>query len=253
MTERIVVAGIGLECRRVGAADAGRPTLVLLHEGLGSVSTWRDFPDRLARATGLAVFLYSRQGYGGSDPIELPRPLDYLEREARLLPAVLAAAGIGRAVLVGHSDGANIALHHAASGNGDTLAVVAMAPHSLVEPVTLAGIRLARDAFQSGGLRERLARHHGANVDAAFRGWCDTWLDPRFANLDLRPILASIRAPLLLIQGEDDEYGSPAQVEIIAAGSPAARTLLLPACGHAPHRDQPQAVLAAIGELVAGI
>jgi len=252
MTRRILVKGVSLECRWVGAATPGRPVLVLLHEGLGSVSLWRDFPDRLAALTGLAVFAYSRLGYGGSDAITLPRPLDYQYREAALLPRVLKAAGIERAVLVGHSDGATIALIHAATVPADTAAVVAMAPHSFVEDLTLAGIRAAREAYLAGPLRQGLARHHGDQVDAAFWGWNDAWLDPGFsASLNLRPILPALRAPLLVVQGEDDEYGTPAQVDTIATLVPGVRATLLPDCRHSPHRDQPERVLEAIRAFLA--
>ena len=254
MTNRILVDSLSLECRWVGATTPGRPVLVLLHEGLGSVSLWRDFPERLAAVTGLAVFAYSRQGYGGSDTITLPRPYDYQYREAALLPRVLETAGIERAALVGHSDGATIALIHAATAPADTVAVVAMAPHSFVEDLTLAGIRAAREAYLAGPLRQGVARHHGDQVDAAFWGWNDTWLNPDFApRLNLRPILPAIRAPLLVIQGEDDEYGTALQVDTITSLVPDARPLLLPACGHSPQRGQPEQVLAAIGDFLAGL
>ena len=253
MTQSISVEGTTLECRWVGAATAGQASLVLLHEGLGSVSLWRDFPDRLAALTGREVFAYSRRGYGGSDGIELPRPLDYQDREAALLPRVLEAAGIERAVLIGHSDGATIALAHAATAPADLVAVVAMAPHSFVEGLTLAGIRAAREAYLAGPLRARLARHHGDQVDSAFWGWNDAWLDPGFTRLDLRPRLAEIRVPLLVIQGEEDEYGTALQVETIVDAVAGARPLLLPDCRHSPHRDQPERVLAAIGDFLAGI
>ena len=253
MNSNIAVDGMSLECRWVGAAAAGRPCLVLLHEGLGSVSLWRDFPDRLAQHTGLAVFAYSRRGYGGSDGIELPRPLDYLDREAALLPDVLNAAGIERAVLVGHSDGATIALAHAATAPADTVAVVAMAPHSFVEDIALDGIRAAKAAYLAGPLRDRLARHHGDQVDSTFWGWNNAWLDPGFTCLNLRSRLSAIQLPLLVIQGEDDEYGTSRQVEAIVTAIPGARPLLLPHCGHSPQRDQAETVLTAIGEFVAGI
>jgi len=248
----LAVDGIRLECRWFGEPAPGAPVLALLHEGLGSVSQWRDFPDRLAAATGLACFAYSRQGYGCSDAVALPRPLTYLHDEAGRLPRVLAAAGIARAVLVGHSDGATIALIHAVQNAADTAAVVAMAPHSFVEDAVFTGIRAAGEAFLAGPLRDGLARHHGDNVDCAFWGWNRAWLDPDF-RLDIRADLARIRAPVLVIQGEDDEYATAEQLGIVAHTVPGAQALLLPGCRHAPHRDRPEATLAAIAGLVRGL
>jgi len=166
---------------------------------------------------------------------------------------VLAAAGIDRAVVVGHSDGAVITLFHAASQAANTVAAAVLAPHSFVEQATLASIRTAREAYLAGPLRDRLLRHHGDNVDTAFWGWNGAWLDPGFVALDLRPRLAAIEIPLLVIQGEDDEYGTIAQVEAITRALPAARALMLSDCAHSPHRDQPRAVLEAIRDFVAGL
>lgn len=250
--EHLDVDGIRLECRWVGRPLAGRPVLVFLHEGLGSVSLWRDFPDQVAAATGLPAFVYSRQGYGGSAPVALPRPLDYLEREARdVLPRVLDAAGIASAILVGHSDGATIALVHAATdGSGRVRALAALAPHTFVEDMCVAAIAQVRETYAET-LRPRLQRHHGANVDCAFHGWNDTWLHPGFKAMELRPMLAGITVPTLVIQGEDDEYATAAQVDAVAdTVSGPVRALMLPQCGHSPQRDQPQAVIDAIVELV---
>ncbi len=247
------VGGLEIETRRI-AGPAHRPTLVFLHEGLGSVSMWRDFPDRLARACGCPALLFSRAGYGASSPVALPRPLDYMQREGRdVLPAILDAAGLQQAVLVGHSDGASIALVHAGSHPGPRIrAVVVMAPHTFVEPVCLTSIQAAAAAFATGDLRPRLRRHHGDNVDCAFWGWNRAWLDPGFRTWDIRPYLSAVTAPVLAIQGDDDEYGTIAQVEAVRAGVPAgARTLLLPDCGHSPHRDQPEQVLRAIAGFLA--
>jgi pimeloyl-ACP methyl ester carboxylesterase len=200
----LTVDGVRLEYRRIfpDPQRLGSPMLMLLHEGLGCVGLWKDFPDRLAKATGLGVFLWSRAGFGRSDPIALPRPLDYLERETELIPEVLAAAGIGPAVLVGHSDGGTIALVHAASGRAESLeGIVTMAAHVFVEDVTIAGIRETKRAWEEGGLRDRLARWHGANVDAAFHGWCDVWLDPAFRGWNIERHLSAVRVPVLAIQG----------------------------------------------------
>ncbi len=251
----LTLDGIRLEYRRIGMPRPGQPVLVFLHEGLGSVSLWRDFPDRVAAACGLPAFIYSRQGYGGSSPVPLPRPVDYLEREARdVLGRVLDAAGIADAILVGHSDGATIALVHAALDRGRRVrGVAALAPHSFVEDLCVAAIAQVRDIY-ADTLRPKLARHHGANVDCAFHGWNDTWLDPRFKAMDYRPLLPRITVPVVVIQGEDDEYASRAQVDVVAEGvSGPVRALLLPRCGHSPQRDQEAAVIAALVELAAAV
>lgn len=248
------VGGVSLETRRI-PGDPAWPTLVLLHEGLGSLSLWRDFPDRLAAATGHPVLVFSRAGYGRSDPVELPRPLDYMQREGTdVLPRLLDAAGLERVVLVGHSDGASIALVHAGTTAGRRVeGVVVMAPHTFVEPICLTSIRAAREAYLQGDLRDRLHRHHGANTECAFRGWNDSWLDPDFVHWDIRGVLPGIRVPVLVIQGEDDEYGTALQIAAISDAVPAGvETVLLPACGHSPHRDQPEAVLKAIGAFLGG-
>ena len=189
--ERLLVDDQRLEVRRIGSPSHRTPTLVFLHEGLGSVALWKDFPDRLAGAIGWPALVYSRRGYGGSDPAPLPRPITFLEDEAiAVLPRLLDAAGVGDAVLVGHSDGASIALIHAATfpppPRGPVRAVIAEAPHVFVEEVTLASIRRAGDAYRRGDLRRRLERYH-ADVDAAFWGFHDVWLDPRLRALAHRP------------------------------------------------------------------
>lgn len=243
--------GARLEVRRIaGAADG--PTLVFLHEGLGSAALWRDFPDRVAAATGLPALLYSRRGYGRSDPVRLPRAPTYLHDEAlAVLPEVLERLGIGRRLLVGHSDGASIALIHAAAACPcEGLAgVVAMAPHVVNETLCRDGIRNAVAAYERGGLRARLARHHD-DVEGAFRGWSDTWLGPGFADWTITALLPRIRVPVLAIQGRQDEYGTLAHLDAIAATVPGAGTLVLEACGHFPQRDQPDHTLDAIVRLV---
>lgn len=251
----LTLDGIRLEYRWIGAPRAGQPVLVFLHEGLGSVSLWRDFPDKVAAACGLPAFVYSRQGYGGSSPVPLPRPMNYLEREARdVLGRVLDAAGIADAILIGHSDGGTIALVHAALDCGRRVrGVAALAPHSFVEDLCVAAIAEVRPLY-AGTLRPKLERHHGANVDCAFYGWNDTWLDPRFKAMDFRPLLPRIAVPVVVIQGEDDEYASRAQVDVVAEGvGGPVRALLLAPCGHSPQRDQEGAVIAALSELVATV
>ncbi|WP_249209099.1 alpha/beta fold hydrolase [Magnetospirillum sulfuroxidans] len=244
-----MVATARLETRWIGDRPAGRPVLVFLHEGLGCMAQWRDFPDRVAAAVGLPALVYSRLGYGGSDPVALPRPVDYLNREGEIhLPALLDQAGIDQAILIGHSDGATIALVAAGSdGDRRVLGVVAMAPHSFVEDMCLQAIAAVTDIYRDTDLRQRLARYHGDNVDCAFWGWNSTWLEPAFKHWHIRSHLAAISVPVLVIQGEDDEYATLAQVDIIRDTVPAgAQCLVLPACGHTPQRDQAEAVLAAI-------
>ena len=250
---RMMIAGRALEyaCHRPAPGD--RPTLVLLHEGLGCVAMWRDFPAALARATGLGVLVYSRAGYGQSDPADLPFPLDYMTREAcQVLPRVLDAAGIGPAVLIGHSDGATIAAIHAGSvADHRVRGLVCMAPHFFAEPEGLAEIARAKAAFDSGDLRSRLARHH-RNPDVAFRGWNDSWLHPDFRDWNVADVIDYIRVPVLAIQGRQDQYGTLAQIEELRTRCYApVDTLILEDCGHAPHLEQGHAVSAAIAEFCA--
>ncbi|MEO8565729.1 MAG: alpha/beta hydrolase [Betaproteobacteria bacterium] len=245
------VAGHRLECVRIRGA-IGAPTLVFLHEGLGSVALWKDFPARVADATGCPVLVYSRAGYGRSSPAALPRAPDYMHVEAlTVLPALLDRLGIADPVLVGHSDGASIALLHAGSGKRPVRALVALAPHVFVEDMSIASIAEARRQYETTDLREKLARRH-ADPDAAFRGWNDIWLAPAFRRWNIEASLSGVRCPLLLIQGRDDEYGSTAQLDAIErqAGGKVAR-LELADCRHSPHRDQPDATLAAIADFVA--
>ncbi len=248
---RLDIDGIGLEAASWGAAPAAAATLVLLHEGLGCVALWRDFPERLAAATGCGVFAWSRQGYGQSDPCPLPRPMDYMQREAaQMLPRVLDAAGVGRCVLIGHSDGASIAAAYAAAGDPRVRGLVLMAPHYFVEAVCLDSIAAAKVAYETGELRRRLARYH-ADVDSAFRGWNDAWLDPRFrSEFDLTGLLARIAVPVLQVQGSDDPYGTVAQTAAMERARPdLVQTLLVPA-RHAPHLEAAAATLHGIAAMV---
>jgi pimeloyl-ACP methyl ester carboxylesterase len=230
-----------LECEWVGVPrEQSAVTVVFLHEGLGSVSMWRDFPRAFCERHGFAGFVFSRYGYGRSTP--RPRderwPPDFMARQAdEVLPALFAATRIDRPWLFGHSDGATIALLHAA--RHDVAGVVAVAPHLFVEDVSVASIARARDAYETGELRERLARHH-ADVDSAFYGWNDVWLSPAFRDWNGEGELASIACPVLAVQGEDDEYGTLEQVRAIARRLPKTRLLVIAKCGHSPHRDQPE-------------
>lgn len=244
-----VVDGTRLETRWIGQARSGQTVLVFLHEGLGCMAQWRDFPDRVAASLDLPALVYSRAGYGASDPVEWPRPLDYLNREGEIhLPALLDHFGLERVVLIGHSDGATIALVAAGSDrDGRILGAVAMAPHSFVEDMCLEAIAKVTDIYRTTDLRDKLARYHGDNVDCAFWGWNATWLEPGFKHWHIRDHLAAIGTPVLVIQGADDEYATLEQVEIIQRIVPAGvQALVLPQCGHTPQRDQTQAVFDAI-------
>jgi pimeloyl-ACP methyl ester carboxylesterase len=252
--------GVRLEARWVGPPPDAAPALVFLHEGLGSVSLWKDFPDRLAGETGCGALIYSRAGYGKSDPVPLPRPVRFMHDEAELLPEVLKAAGLRDHILVGHSDGASISLiytgNHAGSRAGSNPAaglrgLILEAPHVFTEPHGLASIARAREAYRTTDLRARLARHHGDNVDIAFRGWNDVWLHPDFRAWNIEEFLPKIEVPLLILQGEDDEYGTWKQVEAIErrAGG-LVEALAIPDCGHSPHREQPEVALAAMAGFI---
>jgi pimeloyl-ACP methyl ester carboxylesterase len=245
--------GHRLEYAWLGPAPEDAPTLVFLHEGLGCVSTWRDFPARLADATGWGALVYSRAGYGGSDPVPLPRPLGFMHDEAVVLPEVMDAARVREAILVGHSDGASIALVHAGRDRPARVrALVLEAPHVFCEDVTVRSIEEAGVAYAGGGpLRRALERHHGANADVAFWGWNRAWLDPGFRDWNLEEFLPGIDVPVLVIQGHDDAYGTLRQLDAIEAGAAArVQRLVLADCGHAPHRDQPERVLEAMAAFV---
>ncbi len=228
------------------------PTLVLLHEGLGSVAMWKKFPEQLALHTGCSVFAWSRAGYGNSDKTELPRVPGYMHPEAlEVLPAVLNFLDVPEVVLLGHSDGASIALIHAGGVRDDRVkALIVMAPHVFIEQICVEQIARARSAYESGDLRERLAKYH-AHVDHVFWGWNDIWLHPDFPAWNIEPYLANIRVPVLVIQGADDEYGTLAQVHAVRNQVPGrVDTLILSDCGHSPHRDQPAATLEGIGRFL---
>jgi pimeloyl-ACP methyl ester carboxylesterase len=240
--------GKRLEAVAYGPPPDKAPTIVMLHEGLGCLALWRDFPQKLAAATGHGVFAYSRAGYGGSERIDLPRPLDYMSREARFsLPLVIEAIGLKRGILLGHSDGASIAAIHAGGHSDERIkGLILMAPHLFTEEMGLASIAAARSAYATGDLRARLAKYH-ADVDVAFRGWNDAWLDPGFKAWNIEDAVRRGRVPALLIQGVEDQYGTLKQIRAIEARSPAPVTsLILEACRHSPQVDQPGATLEAI-------
>jgi len=249
----LTAGGHRLEYERIDGSS-GAPTLILLHEGLGSVALWRDFPAKLAQATGCPAVVYSRYGYGRSDPLGAPHGIDYMHREAlETLPELRAALGLEDAILVGHSDGASIALIHAGSGRWPVHAVVLEAPHVFVEDVSIASIAAARTAYDTTDLRGRLARYH-ADVDSAFRGWNDIWLHPDFRAWNIESVLPGVRCPVLAIQGADDEYGTLAQIDAIVRGVTGRfERLVLANCKHSPHRDQEQATLDAMARFIAEV
>ena len=241
-----------LEYRMIGPRPGDAPTLVVLHEGLGCVGMWNDFPDQLAAATGCGVFVYSRAGYGKSSPVKLPRPISYMHHEAReSLPRVLERIGFQRGVLVGHSDGASIATIYAGSHQDHRVrGLVLMAPHFVCEDVTAKSIAEARDAYDSGDLRARLQKWH-PNVDNAFRGWADVWLENDFRQWDISEELAYIRVPILLVQGEDDQYGTLRQIEIAQEECYCpVDVALLPGVKHNPAREAPEVTLRTVSDFV---
>ncbi|MEO8165812.1 MAG: alpha/beta hydrolase [Betaproteobacteria bacterium] len=237
------------------APVADSPDLVFLHEGLGSLALWKTFPAQIVAATGCPALVYSRYGYGKSDQLTAARAVDYMHREAlEVLPEVLDQLGIDAPILIGHSDGASIALIHAGAGGRPVRGVVAMAPHVFVEDVTVESIAEARTAFQTTDLAQRLGRYHD-DVASTFAGWNDIWLHPKFRSWNIEAYLPKIVVPVLVIQGEDDQYGTAAQVEAIARQvSGPVETLMLSDCAHAPHQSmQKDAAVAAIAAFVGGL
>jgi pimeloyl-ACP methyl ester carboxylesterase len=239
-----------LEYRWVGDDAARTPVVVFLHEGLGSVAMWKDFPERFCRANSLRGLVFSRPGYGRSTP----RPADehwapdFMHAQAHeVLPPLFAALGIERPWLFGHSDGGSIALLHAA--RFEVAGLVVVAPHVFVEAVSIASIEQARAAYATGDLRSRLARYHD-DPDSAFGGWNGAWLAPAFRGWNIEAELAPIRCPVLAVQGEQDAYGTLAQIRAIQARLPKTRLLVIPDCGHSPHRDQPALLTTEAGRFI---
>ena len=253
----LAIDGVRLEVRQIAGTveSGGLQPVVFLHEGLGCVSLWTqrgiDWPAQVCAATGRAGVVYSRQGYGKSDPTFEALPPDYMQREAwAVLPALLDALQIKNPVLLGHSDGATIALLHAS--RQAVTACIAMAPHVLVEDIAIAAIAEAKIAFASGGLKDRLARHH-ADAAGAFRQWNDVWLSSEFKTFDIRSDCRRITAPLLLIQGLDDDYGTMRQLDEIVHAAPQAAQFRLDHCGHSPHRDQPDKTISAVAAFLKSV
>ncbi len=239
-----------LEYRMIGPRPDQAPTIVMLHEGLGCVGLWGDFPDKVQQATGLGVFVYSRAGYGQSSPVTLPRPLTYMEDEARdSVPALLDAIGFKRGLLFGHSDGASIAAIYAGTHEDHRIGgLILMAPHFFTEDISIASIEEARIAYETTDLKAKLARWH-KDPDNAFKGWNGAWLDPDFRKWDITEQLAYIRVPILIVQGEDDQYGTVKQIEAAQQECYCpVEVALLPGAKHSPQREAPEATLKAVAD-----
>ena len=244
-----------LEYRMIGPSPESAPTIVMLHEGLGSAGLWGDFPDRLQAATGAGVFVYSRSGYGASTPAKLPRPLDYMQIEALdVLPKLLDKIGFRRGLLLGHSDGASIAAIYTGSHQDHRVqGLVLIAPHFIVEDISVASIAEIKQAYETTNLKEKLARWH-RDVDNAFYGWNGAWLDPGFRSWDITDFLAYIRVPVLIVQGEGDQYGTAKQIEVAEEECYCpVEVALMPGVKHSPQRDAPEATLKTITEFTARV
>jgi pimeloyl-ACP methyl ester carboxylesterase len=250
----VEITGHRLEYYWTRIRAAGETVIVFLHEGLGSAGLWRDFPLMVAERTGLPTLVYSRYGYGGSTVLGEERPLEYMHREAlEALPELRDALGLDDVILFGHSDGGSIALLHAGAGQWPVRGLIVEAPHVFVEDETIAGIEDATVAYNTTDLPSRIARHH-SDGEATFRGWNDIWLKPLFRDWNIEDCLPGVTAPVLVIQGEGDEYGTARQLDAIAAQvSGPSETLLIPDCHHSPHRDQADAVLDATARFVGAL
>ncbi|HKO71866.1 MAG TPA: alpha/beta hydrolase [Bradyrhizobium sp.] len=249
------VGSCDLEYRMIGPAPDDAPIIMMLHEGLGSVGLWGDFPDRLQAATGFGVFAYSRAGYGASAPVKLPRPLDYMHIEAlEVLPKLLDQIGFRRGLLLGHSDGASIAtIYGGGVADHRVRGVVMIAPHFVVEDVSVTSIAEIKTAYETTDLKAKLARWHH-DVDNAFYGWNGAWLDPKFRAWDISEYLAYIRVPVAIVQGINDQYGTVRQIEIAEQECYCpVEVTMIPDAGHSPQRDAPEATLNAISEFARSV
>jgi len=255
----IVAAGHSLRVRRLTHRNAdvegSRPTLVFLHEGLGSIEMWHDFPAILAGTTACDCLIYDRWGHGRSDPLDVQRTLRYVHDEALdSLPEVLNHSNVDDAILIGHSDGGSIALIFAAEYPEILRGIITEAAHVFVEEITLEGIREALDIYNNTDLKQRLARYHGTNTEKIFRAWHETWLQPEFKSWDIQDCLPKVKCPVLVIQGEDDQYGTAAQVEAIAHQvTGPSKVLLIPNCAHIPHRESKDRVAQEMTEFILGL
>ncbi len=244
---RLKIDGKQLDYAWYGPPPDNATTLVFLHEGLGCVAMWRDFPEKLAAATGCAVFVYSRLGFGASDPGPASVSVEYIHTQALgVLPRLLDLMGIQRRILIGHSDGGSMAIIYAGSEYADEhlAGLVLMAPHVFVEPISVESIAAAAQEFEDGELRQKLMRYHSQNTDSLFAAWSGIWLDDEFLQWNIEEYLGNISVPVLTIQGEDDQYGTARQVDAIRAGvGGEVKTLLIPNCKHSPQREQPAILL----------
>jgi len=253
LRDEVFIDGKRLETHWIGSEGRDQPVIVMLHEGLGSIALWKDFPHRLAARTGCTVLVYSRYGHGNSDRLTGKRPVRFMHREGEaVLPELLDKLAIERPILFGHSDGGSISIIFAGKYPERPRALVLEAPHVFVEDLSVASIAQAKVNFETTDLRQKLSRYH-AHVDETFWGWNDIWLDPNFRGWNIEEYLAAIRCPVLCIQGEQDEYGTRAQVDGIAAQTPQAEILMLDECKHSPHRDQAERTLARIAEFMARV
>jgi pimeloyl-ACP methyl ester carboxylesterase len=252
-TNNIVIGGSELEVRLIDPIEPTLPTIVFLHEGLGSVSLWRDFPERVTQASGMGALVYSRYGYGLSSALEEKRAPDYMHREAlQVLPELLQSLGVRKPILFGHSDGASIALIHAGAGHPVT-GLIVEAPHVFVEKVSLLGATQAAVTFRTTDFATKLARHH-RDAAKTFWGWHDIWTSSDFRDWNIESYLPAITCPMLLIQGEQDEYGTVAQIDAIAGAVKGMTSKhLLPNCGHTPHRDQADVTLELVTSFLHGL
>jgi pimeloyl-ACP methyl ester carboxylesterase len=249
----VVAGGKRLETLWIEPQQPGQPTIVMLHEGLGSVALWKDFPQKLASRTGCGVLVYSRYGLGNSDPLLEKRPVEFMHHEGEVvLPELLDKLEICQPILLGHSDGGSIAIIFAGKYPDAVRALILEAPHVFVEDLSIASIAQAKVAYETTDLASRLGRYH-ANVDATFWGWNDIWLDPAFRSWNIEEYLPAIRCPVLCIQGEDDEYGTIAQVRAIEAAVPGTEVVMLAECKHSPHRDQTEKTLESMAGFVARV
>jgi pimeloyl-ACP methyl ester carboxylesterase len=246
----VTVDGRTLETMLIEARDPALPSIVMLHEGLGSIALWKDFPHAVAERTGCSVLVYSRYGHGNSDRLVEKRPVSFMHHEGEVvLPELLKTFAIERPILFGHSDGGSIALIYAGKFPDALSALILEAPHVFVEDLSVTSIAAAKENFRTTDFREKLARYH-SHVDETFWGWNDIWLDPAFRSWNIEEYLDSIRCPILCIQGEQDEYGTPAQVQAIASRVPGTEIVMLADCKHSPHRDQREKTLEAVTSFV---
>ncbi len=242
MSSLIDINGTKIEIVWKQHRNKNRPFLIFLHEGLGCVEMWKDFPEKLAQKVDCPFLIYSRPGYGKSDPWPLPWKINFMHIQAlKFLPAILKKLAITKYILAGHSDGGSIAVIFAGKSiHPGLMGIITEAAHVFCEPVTIESIRHAKKAYEHNGLKKALEKYHGKNTDNAFKGWNEAWLNPGFIHWNIEKYLKKIKVPMLALQGRDDQYGTCAQLESIKKNVKNVRTGLIDACGHAPHAEQPE-------------